>query len=257
MAVSAARALALGLTILMLTYCSPTLGFKNVGCLLKSHHCRSYSGRHPTIQNRRYAGDRLSLLRMHLGHDHSHSHHHDDTHCDDRAPSLPLLSSWGRGLHFLGLLLQPRPQAQRNLLISSLIMLVPVLVRRRFTRLDAGIFVLAASALTLFDSAKRASRTLLRKVNGIRATLAKHSTPITKEYFFKNDNAADRVTLLGVVVNVGLSITKFAGGLAFNSAVLVADAGHSLSDLLSDFICLWAVQVCRALVKPMLILACR
>lgn len=33
--------------------------------------------------------------------------------------------------------------------------------------------------------------------------------------------------------------------IAFNSAVLVADAGHSLSDLLSDFITLWAVQVAR------------
>jgi len=32
---------------------------------------------------------------------------------------------------------------------------------------------------------------------------------------------------------------------AFNSAVLVADAGHSLSDLLSDFITLWAVQIAR------------
>lgn len=33
--------------------------------------------------------------------------------------------------------------------------------------------------------------------------------------------------------------------IAFNSAVLVADAGHSLSDLLSDFITLWAVQIAR------------
>jgi Co/Zn/Cd efflux system component len=32
---------------------------------------------------------------------------------------------------------------------------------------------------------------------------------------------------------------------AFNSAVLVADAGHSLSDLFSDFITLWAVQIAR------------
>jgi len=73
--------------------------------------------------------------------------------------------------------------------------------------------------------------------------LVKHSTPLTRQYFFKNENAADRITLLGVYINVVLSVVKFCGGLMFNSAVLVADAGHSLSDLFSDFITLWAVQV--------------
>ena len=73
----------------------------------------------------------------------------------------------------------------------------------------------------------------------------RHSTPMTRKFFFKNENAADRVTLLGIVINVVLSIAKFWGGLAFNSAVLISDAGHSLSDLFSDFITLWAVQVAR------------
>ena len=53
------------------------------------------------------------------------------------------------------------------------------------------------------------------------------------------------MTLLGVWINVVLSISKFVGGVTFNSAVLVADAGHSLSDLFSDFITLWAVQIAR------------
>lgn len=65
------------------------------------------------------------------------------------------------------------------------------------------------------------------------------------KYFFKNENAADRVTLLGVWINLVLSASKLVGGVVFNSAVLVADAGHSLSDLFSDFITLWAVQVAR------------
>jgi len=60
-----------------------------------------------------------------------------------------------------------------------------------------------------------------------------------------NENAADRVTLLGVWLNIILSVVKFFGGIYFNSAVLCADAGHSLSDLFSDFITLWAVQVAR------------
>ena len=75
--------------------------------------------------------------------------------------------------------------------------------------------------------------------------LVKHSTPLTRQYFFKNDNAADRITLLGVYINVVLSVVKFSGGIMFNSAVLVAEAGHSLSDLFSDFITLWAVQIAR------------
>jgi len=86
---------------------------------------------------------------------------------------------------------------------------------------------------------------MIAKVQAFQLSLLKHSTPLTRKYFFKNENAADRVTLLGVWINIILSISKFAGGILFNSAVLVADAGHSLSDLFSDFITLWAVQIAR------------
>lgn len=43
-----------------------------------------------------------------------------------------------------------------------------------------------------------------------------------------------RVTLVGAAVNVLLSAVKFAAGIAASSQALVADAVHSLSDLLSD-----------------------
>ncbi|KZT54229.1 cation efflux protein, partial [Calocera cornea HHB12733] len=46
------------------------------------------------------------------------------------------------------------------------------------------------------------------------------------------------VTLLGALSNVGLTIGKGAAGWALNSASLVADAGHSLGDLLGDFVVL-------------------
>ena len=65
------------------------------------------------------------------------------------------------------------------------------------------------------------------------------------KYLFQNDNAADRVTLVGVVVNLLLSVGKGVVGITCNSSALVADAGHSLSDLFSDFITLWAVQIAR------------
>jgi len=54
-----------------------------------------------------------------------------------------------------------------------------------------------------------------------------------------------RVTLLGIIANVSLVVSKFSAGWAFNSAALVADAGHSLSDLLGDFITLFCWRLSR------------
>ena len=52
-----------------------------------------------------------------------------------------------------------------------------------------------------------------------------------------------RVTWLGLFVNLILAIAKgFIGTIAHSSA-LIADAGHSVSDLLSDSITLWAVHM--------------
>jgi cation diffusion facilitator family transporter len=47
------------------------------------------------------------------------------------------------------------------------------------------------------------------------------------------------------VINIVLSISKFFVGVTCHSSALIADAGHSLSDLFSDFVTLWAVQVAR------------
>ena len=44
-----------------------------------------------------------------------------------------------------------------------------------------------------------------------------------------------RVTYVGAAVNLAISGVKFAGGLAFSSQALLADAAHSLSDLVTDF----------------------
>lgn len=123
--------------------------------------------------------------------------------------------------------------------------LIPVLLRRRITKTDFVTFVLTTASLSVFDKFRSVFKPWVRKFKSFKDNVLKHTTPITKSYFFKNENAADRVTILGVWINILLSIIKFAGGILFNSAVLVADAGHSLSDLLSDFITLWAVQISR------------
>ena len=53
------------------------------------------------------------------------------------------------------------------------------------------------------------------------------------------------VIWLGATVNVLLTILKAVVGWASNSPALIADAGHSFSDLLSDGVTLWALMLGR------------
>ncbi|ORX56421.1 cation efflux protein [Hesseltinella vesiculosa] len=54
-----------------------------------------------------------------------------------------------------------------------------------------------------------------------------------------------QITLVGLVANVGLTISKGVAGWYMNSASLLADATHSLSDLLSDFVTLYTFKMSR------------
>ncbi|RUS20490.1 cation efflux protein [Endogone sp. FLAS-F59071] len=54
-----------------------------------------------------------------------------------------------------------------------------------------------------------------------------------------------RITLIGLGANVCLTVTKGIAGWIMNSASLVADAAHSLSDLISDFVTLYTFQMSR------------
>ncbi|KAF4148131.1 dimerization domain of Zinc Transporter [Phytophthora infestans] len=56
--------------------------------------------------------------------------------------------------------------------------------------------------------------------------------------------AADRITWVGVWLNVVLSGLKGVAGVAFHSSGLLADAAHSISDLVSDFVTLVALKYC-------------
>jgi cation diffusion facilitator family transporter len=55
---------------------------------------------------------------------------------------------------------------------------------------------------------------------------------------FTNISAGVKATLVGAFANLLLSVVKFIGGVMGNSTALVADAVHSLSDLLTDAIVL-------------------
>ena len=61
----------------------------------------------------------------------------------------------------------------------------------------------------------------------------------------KHMNPVIKATLVGTVVNLALSIIKFIGGIVGNSAAMVADAIHSVSDLLTDAIVLFTHKISR------------
>lgn len=56
-------------------------------------------------------------------------------------------------------------------------------------------------------------------------------------------NPGVRITWIGLFVNVGMAISKGLGGVYFHSQALVADAIHSISDMIADFLTLATVNV--------------
>lgn len=57
----------------------------------------------------------------------------------------------------------------------------------------------------------------------------------------KNDPGV-RITRIGLLSNLCMAIAKFAGGWAFNSKAMTADAWHSITDLASDILTLATVS---------------
>ncbi|ODV63627.1 Mmt1p, partial [Ascoidea rubescens DSM 1968] len=62
----------------------------------------------------------------------------------------------------------------------------------------------------------------------------------SKLSFWKNSGV--RITWIGLLANVGLAIGKATGGIVFHSQALLADAVHSMSDLVSDILTLSTVS---------------
>ena len=69
-----------------------------------------------------------------------------------------------------------------------------------------------------------------------------HSHEHSSEELGQNN---EKVTRYGVYSNVVLTGLKFGAGYATNSVVLIADAIHSLTDLLSDFITYFTIKYSR------------
>lgn len=58
-------------------------------------------------------------------------------------------------------------------------------------------------------------------------------------------NPAVRITIIGLLTNVGMAVVKGVGGVVFHSHSLVADAVHAFSDLISDFLTLSTVTIAK------------
>ncbi len=62
----------------------------------------------------------------------------------------------------------------------------------------------------------------------------------------KRFQASKRVTIVGAVANVILSVGKILAGVFGNSPVMIADGVHSASDLVSDAVVVWGMQLGKA-----------
>lgn len=57
--------------------------------------------------------------------------------------------------------------------------------------------------------------------------------------------AGRRVTVVGILVNTFLIVVKFSAGILGHSQALIADAVHSFSDLFTDIVVLFGIQIGR------------
>ena len=147
---------------------------------------------------------------MHIGHGHSHQNLPDDS---GTGKSIAADSSNTDNTFKI----IPSRANIRVIVSSLLVVIIPAIIRRKLTKLDAGIFLFVLTCLSVVDLAKATVYDWVSKIKHIRKLVVKHSTPITRKYFFKNENAADKVTLLGVFVNIALSIAKYFGGIGQSS----------------------------------------
>ena len=196
--------------------------FSTLSCFNK-FHCA-----HFTCYRENYSSKKSHKIMMHIDHKESKLQREDQS-------EVKFLTTFGKVFRY-------------KIWFAAFSIFLPSLILRKKARLiDLSIFLAISVSLYIFKATKQCLNEIIQKLKIFQASVVKHSVnqPLTNSIFFRNENAADRVTKLGIWLNIALSLTKFVGGLLFNSVVLIADAAHSLSDLVSDFITLWAVRISR------------
>lgn len=197
----------------------------------------------PSLQSLSQPKSSSSTRLYHMGHSHSHHHHHDhsDDETEEQTPITPQ---------------QKQRRFRRRLALLAVVWVATcgtsLAFKQRLTRSDWTSFAIASIVLSSADKMRRFVRSNIQKLARLKDGIVKHSPAYgQKRQLFVNqklqDDAdeADRVTWLGAVINLVLSVAKLVVGITQHSSALVADAGHSLSDLVSDFITLWTVKIAR------------
>eukprot|EP00546_Thalassionema_frauenfeldii_P002969 CAMPEP_0178936006 /NCGR_PEP_ID=MMETSP0786-20121207/24892_1 /TAXON_ID=186022 /ORGANISM="Thalassionema frauenfeldii, Strain CCMP 1798" /LENGTH=597 /DNA_ID=CAMNT_0020614279 /DNA_START=41 /DNA_END=1834 /DNA_ORIENTATION=+ len=190
-----------------------------------SHHASLQSSSQFISPIMRSSTKNSSPWQMHMGHSHAHNHHHTST-SSSAEKKIPM-----------------KRKVARILFAAVVTLLPPLLWQGKIRNKNTILFLLTSTALSCTERLRSRCQLALRKAQTWRDGVLKHA-PASRPTKQRR-TAADRVTLLGVLVNLVLSAGKAAVGLTCHSSALIADAGHSLSDLFSDFITLWAVQIAR------------
>lgn len=83
------------------------------------------------------------------------------------------------------------------------------------------------------------------KILGISDHSGHHHAPLPVVATDGQPDESRRITLIGFASNIGLTATKAFAGLHYHSESLLADAGHSLSDILSDLVTLATLSLSK------------
>jgi len=211
---------------------------------------RSRWGNEQQEQERGYStSTSTSTTLYHMGHSHSHHEHHDHS-----TSAEPKVLNKQRILRRLALVLFCWMATCGTKLVQTA---TNVSGAKRFVGLSQNdwiSFVITSVALTSAKKVMSAVQESVERFRRFADGIRKHSSTADAQESLNPQHVqvpladkadADRVTWIGVAVNLFLSVGKLGVGITAHSSVLVADAGHSLSDLVSDFITLWAVNVAR------------
>jgi len=176
-----------------------------------------------------------------MGHSHS-SHEHDhsrktkqkDTEAEPFRWKLPDLRS---------------KTTLARLVLAALCSIALPLIRRQ-SRVELAVL----GFVSLFLGAVEVGKFLLGQIqvqfSGLHRSWATHRyleehMPALSSQAGQAAQESDGVTWVGIWVNIALSAFKLMAGVVGRSSAMIADAGHSLSDLVSDGVTLWAVRIAR------------
>eukprot|EP00980_Cylindrotheca_fusiformis_P013060 scaffold3270_cov103-Cylindrotheca_fusiformis.AAC.2 len=222
----------------------------------------------PYVPSLSFSSTRL----YHMGHSHDHHHQH---HAASTTTTTTGKSSS----------LTPKQKLRRRIVIFVVcwcatcgISLLRFQGTRRLQKSDWWTFGITSITLCSADRIRKSFQSQFDKLNQFKNQIVKHapqqqqqSTTTTTTTNGGNDTSttttaasnhqqqdvqqqqqqqqnareADRVTWFGVGINLILSIGKLFFGMTQHSSALIADAGHSVSDLISDFITLLTVNIAR------------